>query len=206
LYIDLNSVRDEIDQLQSGAGNQEQLIQRLLQTTIPTFEKALKETQDEQIKGPRVPPPPPATAADLTSFEAYRAYQKRVLGYPRPEANLRAQFELTPEGHLGKLRITPAVHQALMAGQRKYTDVRVPVLAIYASPADLGPYVDQESDVRAAFEAYDTALTEAQAKAVRAAAASSRIVFLPHASHAIFFSNEADVLREMRAFIMGLRA
>jgi non-heme chloroperoxidase len=202
--IDLNGVRDEIDQLQSGVGDQKELIQQLLQTTIPTFEKDLKERQEDEIKRPRVSNPPPPTAADLKNFDAYRAYQKRVLGYPRPEANLRAQFELTPEGHLGKSSITPALHEALIAGQRKYTDVRVPVLAIFASPADLGPYADHDPEARSAFEAYDSAMTETQTKAVRAAAPSAHVVFLPHANHAIFLSNESDVLREMRSFLAGL--
>jgi non-heme chloroperoxidase len=204
LYIDLNGLRDEIDRLQSGAGKQEQLIQQLLQTTLPAFEKDLKQRQEEEIKRPAVSNPPPPTTADLQSFATYRAYQKRVLGYPRPEANLRAQFELTLEGHLGKSLLTPALHQALMAGQRKYTSVRVPLLAIFASPADLGPYADHDPEARAAFEAYDSALTEAQAKAVRAAAPSAHVVFLPHANHAIFMSNEVDVLREMRSFLAGL--
>jgi non-heme chloroperoxidase len=202
--IDLNGLRDQIDQLQSGAGNQKQLIQQLMQTTIPAFEKDLKQRQDEQVRLARLSTPSSPTAADLENFEAYREYQKRVLGYARPEANLRAQFELTSDGHLGKSRIRPALHSALMAGQRKYNDVRVPVLAIFASPADLGPYADHDPDGRAAFEAYDSALTEAQAGAVRAAAPSAHVVFLPHANHAIFLSNEVDVLREMRNFLAAL--
>jgi non-heme chloroperoxidase len=205
LDIDLNELRHQIDGVQSGVGNQKELVQQLLQTTIPAFERDLKQRQIQQARRGNLPNPPSATAADLQSFETYRAYQKRVLGYPRPEANLRDQFELTPEGHLGKLRSTPALHQALMAGKRKYTEVHVPVLAIFASPADLGPYADAYSEARAEFEAYDSALTEAQAKVVRAATFSARIVFLPHANHAIFMSNEADVLRDMRAFLQSLR-
>jgi non-heme chloroperoxidase len=152
---------------------------------------------------PKVQSPPPPTATDLASFEAYRAYQKRVLGYPRPEANLRAQFEVTADGHLGQLLVDPGLHQALMSGQQKYTNVQVPVLALFASPADLGPYAKHDP-AREAFEAYDSALTKRQAGAVRAAAPSAHIIFLVHANHAIFMSNEPDVLREMRAFITGL--
>lgn len=158
-----------------------------------------QQDQDE----PRLQNPPPPTAADLANFEAYRAYQKRVLGYPRPEANLRAQFEVTADGHLGKLLVDPGLHEALMAGQRKYTNIRVPVLALFASPADLGPYAEHDP-ARPAFEAYDSALTERQANAVRAAAPSAHIVFLPHANHAIFMSNERDVLREIRQLLAGL--
>ncbi len=178
LDIDLNELRGQIDSLQSGSGNQSQLMQQLLHTTIPAFEKDLKQRQDEQAKRPRLPNPPPPAAADLANFDAYRAYQKRVLGWPRTEANLRGQFELTPDGHLGKSRLTADLHQALMAGEQKYTNVRVPVLAIFASPSDPGPYADGDSLALAAFEAYDSRLAEAQARAVRAAAPSARVVFL----------------------------
>jgi hypothetical protein len=33
---------------------------------------------------------------------------------------------------------------------------------------------------------------------------NARVVRLPNANHYVFFSNEADVLREMHAFIAGL--
>ena len=32
----------------------------------------------------------------------------------------------------------PAAAQAIMAGMKKYTEIRVPILAIYAVPHDLG--------------------------------------------------------------------
>jgi non-heme chloroperoxidase len=34
---------------------------------------------------------------------------------------------------------------------------------------------------------------------------SARVVRLPNANHFVFLSNEADVLREMNAFIGGLK-
>jgi len=53
---------------------------------------------------------------------------------------------------------------------------------------------------RVALEANDAAQTEAQAKAFETGVLSARVVRLPHANHFVFLSNEADVLREMRAF------
>ncbi len=58
--------------------------------------------------------------------------------------------------------------------------------------------------VRAAFEARDEASTGAQAKAFESGVPSARVVRLPHANHYVFLSNEADVLREMNAFLAGL--
>lgn len=97
----------------------------------------------------------------------------------------------------------PPISQAIMAGMQKYTDIRVPALAIYAVPHATGqPYKDDAE--RAAAEARDEANTGAQAKAFESGVPSARVVRLPHANHYLFFSNEADVLREMNAFLGGL--
>ena len=55
-----------------------------------------------------------------------------------------------------------------------------------------------------AFEASDTKIVEAQAKAFETGVPSARVIRLPYANHAIYMSNEADVLRVVRAFIKGL--
>jgi pimeloyl-ACP methyl ester carboxylesterase len=97
----------------------------------------------------------------------------------------------------------PAISQAIMAGMQKYTEIRVPALAIYAVPHATGqPYKDDAA--RVAAEARDEANTGAQAKAFESGVPSARVVRLPHANHYVFFSNEADVLREMNAFLGSL--
>jgi pimeloyl-ACP methyl ester carboxylesterase len=101
---------------------------------------------------------------------------------------------------------TPAlspISQAITAGMQKYTDIRVPVLAIYAVPhATAQPFKDDVA--RVAAEARDEATTGVQAKAFESGVPSARVVRLPHANHYVFFSNEADVLREMNAFLGSL--
>jgi len=91
-----------------------------------------------------------------------------------------------------------------MAGTQKYSSIPVPVLAIYAAPHDLGPFVGADPAVRATYEAHDEATTLAQAKAFEAGVPSAKVVRLSHASHYVFLSNEADVLREMSAFLASL--
>jgi pimeloyl-ACP methyl ester carboxylesterase len=97
----------------------------------------------------------------------------------------------------------PPITQAIMTGMRKYTDIRVPVLAIYALPHTTGqPFKDDAA--RAAADARDEAIVGPQAKAFESGVPSARVVRLPHANHYVFFSNEADVLREMNAFLSSL--
>lgn len=96
-----------------------------------------------------------------------------------------------------------AAAQAIMAGQQKYTEIHVPILAIYALPHDFGQAI-KDPAARAAAEARDLVSTGAQAKAFETGLPSARVVRLAHASHFVFQSNEADVLREMNAFIGSL--
>jgi non-heme chloroperoxidase len=97
--------------------------------------------------------------------------------------------------------------QAIVAGEKKYTEIHAPVLAIYAVPHDRGAAPNSDSAALAkakAWETWDEERTGAQAKAFETGVPSARVVRLPHASHVIYRSNEADVLREMNAFIAGL--
>jgi pimeloyl-ACP methyl ester carboxylesterase len=95
--------------------------------------------------------------------------------------------------------------QAIFAGQQKYTDIKVRALAIYAAPHDRGPnFMKDDPAGRAKAEAADLAIVGALADAFEKGVPSARVVRLPHANHNVFQSNEADVLREMNAFIASL--
>ena len=91
-----------------------------------------------------------------------------------------------------------------MEGEQKYTEIHAPLLLIYAVPHSGWPPL-KDPAMKAAAEARDEADTNAQAKAFTTAVPQARIVKLPHANHYVFDSNEADVLKEMDAFIGGLK-
>jgi non-heme chloroperoxidase len=92
---------------------------------------------------------------------------------------------------------------AVYLGARKFTELRVPALAIFADPHDLsGKYKDAREREKA--EGLDFARTERQANAFQRRVPSARIVRLPHAAHLIWVSNEADVLNAMNSFANSL--
>ena len=101
---------------------------------------------------------------------------------------LQKSIEKTPELFAAPRTPPPAAAQAIIAGYQKYTQIPVPVLAIFAVQ-------DQSS-----FGPED----EAQARAFEKGVPSARVVRLPHASHYVYRSNEADVVREINSFIVGL--
>ena len=132
-------------------------------------------------------------------------------GFLFPEAELRAQRETTPDGGVGKQRDLPgaALFMPLMTGTKKYTAIPVPALVIFANPHSQGIWVDKNADpsVQTAAKPYSTALealTQRQEKSVAEGVLSAHVIALPDANHYVFLSNEADVLREMRAFIARL--
>lgn len=91
---------------------------------------------------------------------------------------------------------TPAT--SILMGGQKYTSIPAPVLAIYALPHNLGPNATSE------MKALDEKSTGAFANAFEAGVPTARVIRLPNANHYVFLSNEADVLREMTAFIGSL--
>jgi pimeloyl-ACP methyl ester carboxylesterase len=156
LGIDLVDLQKKLEQLQPGKNppNRRELIEELLATTLPGFERDLRETQKNLAEAP------------TTQLPAVQV---------------------------------PPITQAIMTGIQKYTDIRVPVLAIFAVPHATGqPFKDDAES--AAADARDEATAGAQAKAFENGVPSARVVRLPHANHFVFISNEDDVLREMNAF------
>jgi pimeloyl-ACP methyl ester carboxylesterase len=93
---------------------------------------------------------------------------------------------------------------ALNFGAQKYTSIPVPALAIYACPHNWDRFPANDTARKAALVADDTARCNAWADAFSRGVPSARVVRIPNADHYVFNSNEADVVREMNAFLSRL--
>ena len=93
---------------------------------------------------------------------------------------------------------------AINFGTQKYTHIPVPALAIYACPHNWDRLPANDPVRKAALLADDTARCTEWADAFAAGVPTARIVRLPNADHYVFNSNEADVVREMNAFLAKL--
>lgn len=202
LRIDMDELQRKLQRLQEDPADPRPLMQDLLENELPVFERDLQEQQKDY--DPQWPPQPSPGAADLVSFHAYTAWIKRMYGIPDPEAEIRQEFESNPDGSLGKPPTPDSVLHAVRAGERKYANISVPILDIYAAPHDLSLIFKDDASGLAAAEAKDAAYGDTQAKAFQSGVPSLQVVRLAHANHYIFMSNEADVLRAMRTFIGGL--
>lgn len=205
LDVDVAELQSKLDQLlfQKGPPDQSQLVRDLLQKNLPLFKEDLQEMQELEKVAPAKPAKGPSPGRDdLASFPAFRAWVKRVQGIDFPEAELRETHETRPDGGVGKTRPGPA--SAIMAGEQRYADIRLPVLAIYANPKTPGPYAHNSPAERAAAEAMEENGVDALMKAFQAGVPCAHVVRLANANHYVFLSNETDVLREMNEFLADL--
>ena len=166
----------------------------------------------KEFEALRSPQPAPPSDADRASFNALRKYYQRVLGFTYPEAELRHRWVANPDDSVGKRRI-PAGGATLLSHIKKYANIPAPALLIFAHPHSLGRWTESAEGssgdgVREQAKAYTSAimaLVDRQIKAIESRVPSARVVKLAGANHHVFLSHEADVLREMRAFLGGLR-
>ena len=96
----------------------------------------------------------------------------------------------------------PPVMRAIVTGVQQYTHIPVPALAIFAVPRRM-PLRVSEAD-RKLSEEMDK-LTMAQADAFEKGVPTARVVRMPNAGHFVHLTNTADVLREIDAFVKGLK-
>jgi hypothetical protein len=97
----------------------------------------------------------------------------------------------------------------ILMGAKRYTDIPVPALAIFAIPHVEEPWMSRSTDpaVREAAKVYFTgidALAEKQAKAFENGVPSAHVIRL-RGMHYIFLSNEPQVMGEMCTFIARLK-
>ena len=99
-----------------------------------------------------------------------------------------------------------SVVRDILAGRQRYTSIPTPILAIFAAPHEYLPPTGSDPASRAAADALDEVRTGPirTADAFEKGLPQAHVVRLPHASHMVIRSNEADVLREINAFIAGL--
>lgn len=202
-HLDLSELQLKLNTLQAAPTHQ--LVDDLLDTMLPRFTRVLSELRDFD-PGTQPPLPPVAGPADRASFAAFHAYRKATTGFSPPIAELHEQFEERPDGSVGariqSLEAARVVTQGILGGQQKYLHVSAPVLAIFAHPPILATFATPAAKVAAM--ARDSAYRDRQAGVVRRAAPIVRIVDVPGALHYVFLTNEAEVVRDINAFLNSL--
>ena len=157
--------------------------------------------------------PPDTSASDMKSFHAYRDWRVRTGGVAIPEAELRTEFAENPDGSVGGYKIPSRIPEAIMTGDHKhdYSKIRAPLLAFVGFPEAPQEQMRKnnvtdasEKIIVAAVYGTYVGMTKHRIERIKSAAGGARVVELWGADHFVFLSNEADVLRDTRAFVMAL--
>jgi len=168
---------------------------------------SMKEFEELRKIAPQ-PPPPRASDSAMASFAALQQACLHALGFRYPEGELRQQYSETPEGRVGKEREFPG-GALMLEGMKKYTAIPAPALVIFAIPHAQAKWIGESADPKVpeaakAYSAAEVVLTTRQAKVFEDGVPTARVVRLAGADHYVYLSNQAEVLREMRAFLSRL--
>jgi pimeloyl-ACP methyl ester carboxylesterase len=159
------------------------------------------------------PRPTARTASDNASVEAYRAWQKRSGMFPFPPGEIRSIYEVQPDGAIGKSRTPAFVSRAIDAGSipRDYRGITAPVLALFPVPLppdakwkQRKPRNEQERVDSDRIDEIFLGFVRRWQGNLKNAVPDARIIELPGAHHYLFQDEEADVLRELTAFLATL--
>jgi non-heme chloroperoxidase len=165
-------------------------------------------------------PPPTCPPIDRTSFAAFRRTLGCTMGFMFPEAELRNGFD-NMNGSVGPFTTPDWIGRAIGQGQvfrRDYSNIRVPVLALLnafspeATTADLlaaTKYTPKNTTERAALDAFvdrgRIAVRRWTDKLTRQVP-DAHILYFPLAGHYLHMTREAEVVREIHAFMARLGA
>ena len=127
--------------------------------------------------------------------------QKSLPAFQKDLAVSQMEMKFLPPPAPTRDLLAVKVSDAILGGAHKYTVIKAPVLAFYNAvhtPPDSAP-----ANVKAFLAAQD-ALTKVHADAFEAGVPGARVVRLVNGEHDVFRTNEAEVVREMNAFMDGL--
>lgn len=156
------------------------------------------------------PAPPPMTARDSASPAALDEYNYRAFGVRLTLGEMLSVAVFDSSGRYLRDVTSPAVDSVILAGLEhpRYAAIRAPALAfyvVYDSVKQLFPtFATMDSANRAKAQVFfDTFSPWAKGERVRFGTEmrQGRVVEIHGAHHYVFMSNEAQVTREMAAFL-----
>ena len=122
-----------------------------------------------------------------------------------PEAEFRQTWGSTSDGRPMKPRNSPgfSVFMNIMTAKKKYTEIPIPALVIFAIPHKRETWMTKNSDSASRKDTvtyFNTLgrLAEKQVKAIKSSIPTAHVVKL-YGMHYIFLSNEKEVLRQIAA-------
>ena len=142
-----------------------------------------------------------------------QATEALLASLPQLEKDLQKQLKLqqaispptsNPSQGPSPQPTSASAFSAIFSGERKYTEIKVPCLAIFAVPHDPNAIFPSDAPHHAAAVAADLERSTNLSNAFETGVPSAHVVRLHNATHYVFNSNEAEVLRTMNDFLNKL--
>jgi pimeloyl-ACP methyl ester carboxylesterase len=202
---ELNEFRGKFDQLVAEPFDSRALAKEMLAKNLPALQTILATLI--RIENGR-PPRPDPTSEDLRDFSAVQAWYARGARVEIPEAEFRMMLATDEQGRpTMKFRRPPFVGRKIEEGKKKYTNLHVPALGIFAIIDDVGAADLTDPEQRADAEAYRWFQRERAARQIalfQRDLPEARVVQIDRADHYVYLSNEDRVLAEINQFISTL--
>jgi len=140
-------------------------------------------------------------------MEPVKDYDGLIANLERVENEVKDQQQST--GNLPPTPVSPRMTPdlfAIMEGRERFTTIRAPALVIFADEDAFDPVSGDgpQSRADAVRQALERRNKQQQIAAFARQVPSAHVVLIPHATHYVFRTNEADVQREINAFIATL--
>ncbi len=202
---ELNDFKTHLDTLLSEPFDSRPLAREMLQKNIPELQAILEKLI--RIENGR-PPRPDPTPADLQDFGSVQAWYARGAKVVLPEAEFRAMLAVDEQGRPTiKFKRPPFVGQKIEAGKKRYTNINVPALGIFAVIDDPGTPDMNDPEQRANAEAYmwfQRERAQRQIALFRRDLPEARVVQIDRADHYVYLSNASQVVAEIHKFVSTL--
>jgi non-heme chloroperoxidase len=162
---------------------------------------------------PQPPGGPDPTPADLASVQRLDAASARDDGYRKPLAAVCNMVRMDRSGRIVGPITPPEISAKLLAGLQPaaYDRIRAPVLGIFnkLSPQYRTSYYwalnpAEQEEFNRSIDVLST-WTDGALQRFRSEVRGSRVVEIPNTNHYVYIVEEALVVREMRAFLLGAR-
>ena len=154
-------------------------------------------------------PRPACDPVDTSSFAAFRRTRTCPMGFILPESELRQQFHEV-DGRVGAVTAPGWVMRAIGKGQvfrKDFSNIRVPVLVLMELPRFPQGYTPESDEERALVERFverSRVVFGRQTAKVTRSVPGARVVDVPGGGHYLWITREAQVLREIRAFVRAV--
>jgi pimeloyl-ACP methyl ester carboxylesterase len=159
---------------------------------------------------PQPPPAPDFTAAELASIESFAAVYTRYQGMREPNAALCQSFLQDAAGRIVDSVTPPEIFTKMRENpeQAEYDRIQAPALGIFyvwTPETRLPHYWYLGPAQQAEYDRTFKLLVEWQADAIarfRTGIKNSQVIELLDSNHYVYIVNEAQVVREMRKFLL----